>query len=86
MSDSVTFVNRRTFLRGALATGAGAALAALSALAARRATAGPGQDGGKRPTGAGYGPLLPVRDQTTGWSCCCYPRVRVRELRLDATT
>ena len=35
--------------------------------------AGPGQNG-KRPTGAGYGPLLPVRDQTTGLELLLLPQ------------
>ncbi len=69
-------VNRRGFLRGALATGAGAALAGpFAALAARTAGAAPGNgNGGGRPSGLGYGPLRPVPDATTGLELLLLPR------------
>ncbi|HEX7277508.1 MAG TPA: alkaline phosphatase PhoX [Acidimicrobiales bacterium] len=67
-------LNRRSFLRGALATGAGAALAGpFGALAARSAGADPGSGQGQ-PTGLGYGPLRPVRDATTGLELLLLPR------------
>jgi uncharacterized protein len=73
MTDSMSHVDRRTFLRGALATGAGAALAGpFSALAARTAGAAPGEAGKVRR--AGYGPLFPVPDNTTGLDLLLLPR------------
>ena len=69
-------LNRRGFLRGALATGAGAAFAGpFAALAARTAGAAPGNgNGGGRPSGLGYGPLRPVPDTTTGLELLLLPR------------
>lgn len=61
-------LDRRSFLRGALATGAGTALAGpFAALAARPAGAKPDPE-------LGYGPLLPVRDATTGLPLLLLPR------------
>jgi secreted PhoX family phosphatase len=74
MTANTSRVSRRSFLQGALATGAGAALSGpFSALAARAAVAAPGQ-AAKKPRGSGYGPLLPVKDQTTGLELLLLPR------------
>ena len=63
-------VGRRAFLQGAVVAGAGAALAGpFGALAARTAGAQPG-----KPSGAGYGPLEPVKDQATGLELLLLPR------------
>jgi hypothetical protein len=63
-------VGRRGFLQGALATGAGAVLAGpFGALAARTAGAAPAFT-----SGAGYGPLGPVKDQTTGLELLLLPK------------
>ena len=67
-------LNRRSFLRGVLATGAGAALAGpFGALAARTAGAAPASRAAK-PSDLGYGPLRPVRDATTGLELLLLPR------------
>ncbi len=62
-------LGRRSILRG---TAAAAALASIpfEALAARTASAAPA----KFDFGAGYGPLSPVRDQTTGLALLALPR------------
>jgi hypothetical protein len=62
-----TNVRRRSVLLGALGAGAGAALAGpLGLLAGTPASAAPGgAPGGAVGTG-GYGPIAPVKDQTTG--------------------
>ena len=70
MTDASTHLNRRTFLQSALGAGAGIALAGpFAALGARAAGAAPGA-----PAGSGYGPLSPVRDQTTGLELLMLPR------------
>jgi uncharacterized protein len=77
MTDSTIHVNRRSFLRGALATGAGAAFSGpIAALAARAAGAAPGNTYGKNGNkdDAGYGPLVPARDATTGLELLLLPR------------
>jgi secreted PhoX family phosphatase len=67
-------MGRRGFLRGAAALGAGALLGGpFSALAARAAGATPAAGTG-RPSGAGYGPLFPTRDQATGLELLLLPR------------
>ncbi len=69
MSDARTSLNRRTFLQSALGAGAGIALAGpFAALGTRVAGAAGGA------TGAGYGPLAPVKDQTTGLELLMLPR------------
>jgi secreted PhoX family phosphatase len=71
MTDTTSPLTRRTFLHGALGTGAGLALAGpFTALGARTAGAAPA----RKPKGAGYGPLTPVRDQTTGLELLLLPR------------
>ena len=67
---------RRSFLKGAAGVGAGiAAAGSFSGLAARAAGASPGRSGsGRWPTGAGYGPLQPVKDQSTGLELLMLPR------------
>jgi uncharacterized protein len=70
MTDARTPSSRRTFLQSALGAGAGIALAGpFAALDARAAGAVPG-----KPTGFGYGPLAPVKDQTTGLELLMLPR------------
>jgi secreted PhoX family phosphatase len=71
MTDTRIPLNRRAFVQSALGASAGMAFAAgpFAALGARSAGAAPG-----RPTGAGYGPLAPVRDQTTGLELLQLPR------------
>jgi uncharacterized protein len=70
MTDTTTPLNRRTFLQSALGAGAGIALAGpFAALGARAAGAGRA-----KPTGFGYGPLAPVKDQTTGLELLMLPR------------
>jgi len=67
-------MGRRAFLQAVAAAGAGVALGGpFSALAARAASAGPGTPA-RRSDGAGYGPLLPARDQTTGLELLLLPR------------
>jgi secreted PhoX family phosphatase len=71
MTDTTSPLTRRTFLHGALGTGAGLALAGpFAALGARTASAAPAG----KPTGVGYGPLAPVRDQTTGLELLLLPK------------
>ena len=71
-------VDRRGFLRGALAAGAaGMAVGPFGALAQRAAGAAPGRAGvaGAKIFGdAGYGPIRPARDQTTGLELLMLPR------------
>ena len=68
-------VGRRSFLRGALAVGAGAALGPFGALGrAQAAGAAPDGPGGGRFDDAGYGPLYPARDETTGLELLLLPR------------
>jgi hypothetical protein len=71
MTHAPTSLNRRTFLQSALGAGAGIALAGpFAALGARAA----GATAGARPSGAGYGPLAPVKDQTTGLELLMLPK------------
>lgn len=75
MTSSVnTAVDRRTLFRRSAVVAAGVAAASLpfDALAARRAVAATGGPG--RPTGAGYGPLYPAKDLTTGLELLKLPR------------
>lgn len=79
MPETPTPLPRRSFLKGVAGVGAGAALAGLfSALAARSAAAAaasaPGGTGGGAPTGLGYGPLYPVKDQATGLELLMLPK------------
>lgn len=81
MSETTSTVHRRAFLRGALGVGAGAVLAGpFSALATRAAAASPaggpghGRGHGRRHGDGGYGPLHPVRDETTGLELIKLPR------------
>jgi uncharacterized protein len=70
MTDTRISLDRRRFLQGALGAGAGLALTSpFTALGARAAGAGPAG----RPTAGGYGPLVPVRDQTTGLELLLLP-------------
>jgi secreted PhoX family phosphatase len=70
MTDTRTLQNRRAFLQSALGAGAGVALAGpFAALGARAAGAAAG-----RPSGPGYGPLAPVKDETTGLELLMLPR------------
>jgi secreted PhoX family phosphatase len=70
MSDRTIPLSRRSFLQGALGTGTGVALAGpFAALGARAAAGAPS------PTpGGGYGPLAPVKDQTTGLELLLLPK------------
>ena len=68
MTATKTTVSRRTLLQTGLGAGAGIALAGpFAALGARGAGAAP-------PTGVGYGPLAPVKDQTTGLELLKLPK------------
>ena len=74
-TDIPSAVGRRAFLKGAAATGAGAALAGpFSALAARTAGAAAPDRTVNRGRNGGYGPLFPVRDATTGLELLLLPR------------
>lgn len=77
MSEPTTPLDRRRFLAGALGAGAAGAAMSLSgpfsALGARAAGAAPGRRA-RRPPTSGYGPLAPVRDQTTGLELLLLPR------------
>ena len=79
MTDTRTLLNRRGFLQTALGAGAGVALAGpFAALGARAAGAAAGG-----PPRLAYGPLAPVRDQTTGLELLnAAEGFRVPELRL----
>jgi uncharacterized protein len=69
MTENQSPLARRAFLQGAISAGAGVALAGpLAAFGARAAGAG------GRPRSTGYGPLGPVRDQTTGLELLLLPR------------
>ncbi len=63
-------VDRRAFLQGALAVGAGAALGPFGAVGLRAAGATPAAGA----TAGGYGPLYPAADQTTGLELLLLPR------------
>ncbi len=66
MTDTKGPFNRRSFLQGTLGAGVGVALSGpFSALGARAAGAAPARSR-RRSAGSGYGPLAPVKDQTTG--------------------
>jgi secreted PhoX family phosphatase len=70
MTETRTPLDRRAFLQSALGASAGIALAGpFAALGARAAGAVAGT-----PFGVGYGPLAPVRDQTTGLELLMLPR------------
>ena len=76
MTETPTPLQRRSFLKGAAGIGAGVALASpFGALATRTAAAAPasGGPGGGR-SGVGYGPLGPVKDQTTGLELLLLPK------------
>ncbi|ACV07181.1 DUF839 domain-containing protein [Kytococcus sedentarius] len=64
-------VGRRTVLGGAAA---GAVLTPLAALGARAQGNGRGHQMRKRPHGPDYGPLYPVKDQTTGLELISLPK------------
>lgn len=72
-TQQIPAVHRRSFLQGALAIGAGAALGPFGALGQRMAGAVPGGRG-VNDDAAGYGPLLPAKDQTTGLELLLLPR------------
>jgi secreted PhoX family phosphatase len=59
-------VRRRAFLLGALGTGAGAALASPLGLFGAKAVGAQPNGNATRPNRGGYGPLSPVKDETTG--------------------
>jgi secreted PhoX family phosphatase len=69
-----TNLDRRSFLRGALALGAGAAVGPFGALGRRLASAAPSGMPALLAESAGYGPLAPVRDHTTGLELLLLPR------------
>jgi secreted PhoX family phosphatase len=71
MTETRTSLNRRTFLQGALGAGAGIALAGPFAALGSRAA---GAAAGTKPSGVGYGPLAPVKDQTTGLELLMLPK------------
>ncbi len=74
MSKKTPLDRRRFLLAGSAAT-AGAVLAGpFGALGATTAGAAPGADRGRRPSTGGYGPLFPVKDQTTGLELLNLPR------------
>lgn len=75
MTDSspTTVLGRRGFLRGAAVLAGAAAVTPMDALAARAAAATPGRPP-RRPFSPDYGPLRPVRDQTTGLALLQLPR------------
>jgi secreted PhoX family phosphatase len=71
MTDTRISLDRRRFLQGALGAGAGLALASpFTALGARAA----GASAAAPIAGPGYGPLVPVPDQTTGLELLRLPR------------
>lgn len=71
-------LQRRSFLKGA--AGVGAAVAVVSPFGAIGArAAGPDRDqnpggGGRKPSGVGYGPLAPVKDETSGLELLMLPK------------
>jgi uncharacterized protein len=67
-------VDRRRLLQGALALGAGAALGPFGALGDRVAHAANSLGRGGRTADGGYGPIAPVKDQTTGLELLLLPR------------
>ena len=69
-----THLDRRSFLKGTLALGAGAAVGPFGALGRRLAGAAPGGIPGPGGEPAGYGPLGPVQDHTTGLELLLLPR------------
>jgi uncharacterized protein len=64
----MTTLSRRRFL---VSTAAGVLAGPFAALGARPAAA---KNGGKHPESPDYGPLHPVRDQTTGLELLCLPK------------
>ena len=72
--DRPTSFDRRTLLKGSAAFAASLAVGGpFQALAARVASAGPGP-GGTKPISPDYGPLVPVRDHTTGLELLLLPQ------------
>lgn len=69
-AETSSAVGRRNFLRGAALAAGVAAFGSLEALAARTAGAAPVVKG----TSVDYGPLRPVRDQTTGLELLMLPK------------
>lgn len=74
MTVQETAFGRRGFLKGMAAAGAGMALGPFGALARRAAGAAPDRAGGPVFGDAGYGPLQPTRDHTTGLELLLLPR------------
>jgi secreted PhoX family phosphatase len=78
MTEFSTPMHRRSFLKGVAGTGAaGLALAGPFGALAERAAARPAPDlpaRRGRPSAAGYGELVPVKDQTTGLELLKLPR------------
>ncbi|HUF98280.1 MAG TPA: alkaline phosphatase PhoX [Ilumatobacter sp.] len=71
-------LQRRSFLKGAAGVGAAAAVAspfgALGARAAGQERPQNSGNGGGQPSGLDYGPLFPVKDQTTGLELLMLPK------------
>lgn len=74
MSAQDMAFGRRGFLKGMLATGAGMAIGPFGALGQRTVAARPGDASGPVFGDAGYGPLRPARDHTTGLELLLLPR------------
>jgi secreted PhoX family phosphatase len=66
MTDTRSSLDRRRFLQGALGAGAGLAVMSPFAALGARAAGASGVTAAAGLGGAGYGPLAPVRDETTG--------------------
>ncbi len=72
VTETTSPLQRRSFLKGAAGIGAGVAFAGpFGALATRTAGAAPGNPDA---SGVGYGPLSPVKDQTTGLELLLLPK------------
>lgn len=75
MTETSTPLERRSFLKGAAGMGAGVALAGpFGALSTGTAAAASGRKGAGRPAGLDYGPLRPVKDQSTGLELLMLPQ------------
>ncbi len=74
MTESRISLDRRRFLQGALGAGAGVALTSPFTALGARAAGATGASGAAGAAAAGYGPLVPVRDQTTGLELLRLPR------------
>jgi secreted PhoX family phosphatase len=74
VTETMPGLGRRALLGGAAAVAGAAALAPLDALAARAAHAAPQDRAARRPHSPDYGPLSPVRDQTTGLPLLLLPK------------